>query len=203
VSKSGLLVCTVCSLCALASPAWADKEAAKAHFKKGLAAYALARYDEAAREYEAAFDADPQAALLYDAAQAHRLAGNKERALLLYQNYLRLFPDAPDQADVRRLIETVRKAVAADAASGTSPPVTPQPLAAKPEPPVAATPPPITTTAETATVVKTAPHKKRSKWAWGVAGGVAGVAVVGLAVGLSIGLSGSSYPSAATTVTVR
>jgi tetratricopeptide (TPR) repeat protein len=182
----------------------ADKEGAKAHFKKGLAAYALARYEEAAREYEAAFDADPQAPLLYDAAQAHRLAGNKERALLLYQNYLRLFPDAPDQADVRRLIETVRKAVAADAASGTSPPVTPQPLTAKPEPPVATSAPPsITTTTETVPVVKTAPHKKRPKWVWGVVGGVAGVAVVGLAVGLGIAFSGSSYPSAATTVTVR
>jgi tetratricopeptide (TPR) repeat protein len=202
VSRS-LLICTVCSLCAFASPAWADKEAAKAHFKKGLAAYALARYDEAAREYEAAFDADPQAPLLYDAAQAHRLAGNKERALLLYQNYLRLFPDAPDQADVRRLIETVRKAIAADAASGTSPPVTPQPLTARPEPPVATAPPSTTTRTETATVTKTAAHKKRHTWVWGVVGGVAGVAVVGLAVGLSIGLSAPSYPSAATTVTVR
>jgi tetratricopeptide (TPR) repeat protein len=203
VSSSGLLVCTVCSLCALASPAWADKETAKAHFTKGLAAYALARYDDAAREYEAAFDADPQAPLLYDAAQAHRLAGNKERALLLYQNYLRLFPDAPDQADVRRLIETVRKAIAADAAAGTSPPVTPQPLTARAAPPVATPPPSITTTTATASMAKRPPHKTRPKWVWGVAGGVAGVAVVGLAVGLGIAFSGPSYPAAVTTVTVR
>src|SRR5688572_11376368 len=75
-----------------AKPAFADDvEEAKTRYKKGLAAFALGRYPEAAVEYEAAFALRPDPALLYNAAQAHRLGGNKQRAYFLYQNYLKLF----------------------------------------------------------------------------------------------------------------
>jgi tetratricopeptide (TPR) repeat protein len=196
-------------VCVAATPASADNEAAKAHFKKGLAAYALGHYAEAASEYEEAFNLEPQSALLYDAAQAHRLAGNKERALLLYQNYLRLFPNASEQRDVRRLIETLRRAIAADARAGNSPPVTPilPPVGtsstAEPSAPPA-TPSAVAPAPPAVAPAATAPQpKKRPRWVWGVVGGAAALVVIGVAVGLSVGLSGTDYPAASTTVTLR
>src|SRR5437762_2788493 len=65
-------------------------EDARIHYQKALAAYGLSNFAEAATEYEQAFALKPDPALLYNAAQAHRLAGNPERALQLYQNYLNL-----------------------------------------------------------------------------------------------------------------
>jgi hypothetical protein len=64
------------------------------------------------------------------------------------------------------------------------------------------TPPSHPGSPETATVTK-APRRPRPRWVWGVVGGAAGLVVVGLAVGLGVGLSGTTYPAAATMVTVR
>ena len=47
--------------------------------------------NRAADNYEKAFALKPDPAVLYNAAQAHRLAGNKQRALDLYQSYLRMY----------------------------------------------------------------------------------------------------------------
>jgi tetratricopeptide (TPR) repeat protein len=71
-----------------ASPQSAD---ARAHYEKATTAYALGRYAEAAGEFEQAFALKPDPALLYNAAQAYRLAGRRDRALELYRNYLRVF----------------------------------------------------------------------------------------------------------------
>ena len=68
---------------ALASPrpAAAEKLDARRHYEKATAAFGLGKYDEAAREYEAAFELKPDPALLYNAAQACRLAGRSARAI--------------------------------------------------------------------------------------------------------------------------
>ena len=68
---------------------------ARAHYDDANAAYALGNYARAAEEFERAFELKPDPALLFNAAQGHRLAGNNARALLLYQNYLSL--SAPGQ----------------------------------------------------------------------------------------------------------
>src|SRR5262249_58021652 len=78
----------------------ASEDDARALFERGSALYALGRYAEAAPLFERAFELKPDPALLYNAAQAYRLLGNKPRALTLYQNYFRLFgdqiPNAPE-----------------------------------------------------------------------------------------------------------
>ena len=77
---------------AAAGPALADDRAdARVHYDKATAAYALGRYADAAAEFEQAFTLKPDPAILYNAAQAYRLAGNKERALQLYRSYLRVY----------------------------------------------------------------------------------------------------------------
>ena len=64
---------------------------AKEHYDQANAQYGLGNYSKAADEYESSFELMHDPALLYNAAQAQRLAGNKQRALLLYQNLLRVY----------------------------------------------------------------------------------------------------------------
>src|SRR5687767_9372424 len=58
-------------------------EEARAKYEQATGAYALGKYEEAASLYEQAFELKVDQALLYNAAQAHRLAGNTKRAVEL------------------------------------------------------------------------------------------------------------------------
>src|SRR5262245_9233952 len=73
--------------------------------EKATAAFALGQYAAAAEDFEKAYALTPEPALLYNAAQAHRLAGNKERALTLYRNYSRVYGKREKRADVEARIE--------------------------------------------------------------------------------------------------
>lgn len=108
---------------------------ARAYFDKASAAFALGHYPAAADNFEKAFELKPDPALLYNAAQAHRLAGNKERALTLYQNYLRLYSKAVKRAEVEARVEELKKGIERDRQLATSPPTTTMPSALPPGPP--------------------------------------------------------------------
>src|SRR5262245_30454652 len=97
---------TVASLLALAllapaGPAFAQKPAARpgraatVHAEKGQRYYDLQRYDDAIREFEAAYEAGGDASVLYNLAQSHRLAGHTADAIRFYELYLNRVPDAP------------------------------------------------------------------------------------------------------------
>jgi tetratricopeptide (TPR) repeat protein len=216
------MVLVILLACAATSVAHADSSEAKAHYKKGLSHFGLGKYAEAATEYEAAFEIEPDAALLYNAAQAHRLAGHKQRALELYSSLQRLFPEQAANANVQRHIDNLKAAIEADRAKGIvddygKAPAQPKPAtpatpaygstgnAASPVTTAVTTPAttPVTTPAAhpagsdlSLSATRPAPAKKRTpKWVWGaVAGGVVAVGVA-LGVGLGIGLSGDSYPA--------
>lgn len=174
-----------------------NADEARAHYKKGLSYYALQKYAEAANEYEAAFELEPDPALLYNAAQAHRLASNKTRALALYQSYLRLFPGQTNRNDVQRHIAALKTAIESDAKSRSNTPTDPigpttnnlpepKPEPPKPEPQpqpqVIVAPPP------------SQPARKIKPWVWGILAGGVVVLGVGLGVGLGLGLSRTRYP---------
>jgi tetratricopeptide (TPR) repeat protein len=113
----------ILSLSALLAPrAHADNEVleARQHTEKGLAAYGLGHFEEAAAEYEKAFSMKPDSALLYDAAQAHRLAHHNERALQLYKSYLRLFENVPNRDEVERKINALEQTIANEKAAAPS-----------------------------------------------------------------------------------
>ena len=93
------------------SAVW-DETAAKLHYDKGTAAYALGDFVEAAYQYEAAFRLKADPALLFNAAQAHRRAGNRRRAMELYQNLLRVFPTAKGHQVARQHLDELRRSVA-------------------------------------------------------------------------------------------
>ncbi len=116
---------------------------ARAAFDKATASFALGHYPVAAENFEKAFELKPDPALLYNAAQAHRLAGNKERAVALYQNYLRLYPKAVRRGEVETRVQELKKAIERDRQLATSPPITTMPSALPPGPPEPAPAPPV------------------------------------------------------------
>jgi tetratricopeptide (TPR) repeat protein len=117
-------------------------EEARAYSDKATAAFALAKYAVAAENFEKAFELKPDPALLYNAAQAHRLAGNKDRALVLYKNYLRVYAKQDKRAEIEARIDEIEKAIAHDKAVETKPPNSTEPFAAGPPAGNTAPPPP-------------------------------------------------------------
>jgi hypothetical protein len=123
----------------------AKADEAREFLDKATAAFALSRYAVAGENYEKAFELKPDPAVLYNAAQAHRLANNKERALELYQSYLRMY-GSEKRAEIEKHIENLKAALEKDHAVAPAPPTMPAPVGATTmEPPT--TPAPATAAA--------------------------------------------------------
>ncbi len=115
-----------------------DEAAAKLHYEKGTAAYALGDFVEAARQYEEAFRLKLDPALLFNAAQAQRRAGNRQRAIELYENLLRVFPTGTGHEKARQHLDALRGSAALERpASRERPGPTPPPAALRAGPPPA------------------------------------------------------------------
>lgn len=130
-----------------------NEEEARAYLDKATAAYALNKYGVAAENFEKAFELKPDPALLYNAAQAWRLAGNKERALALYESYLRVYPANDKRSTVEARIKDLRQAIEREKAVvnqppnntlpiGSPPPYTPNATTTPPASPPQTMPPP-------------------------------------------------------------
>jgi tetratricopeptide (TPR) repeat protein len=171
-----------------------DRSDARAHYEKARGAYALGHYADAAAEFEAAFLLKPDPAILYNAAQAYRLAGKKERALELYRSYRRVYGRrAEHAADVDKHITELEKAIESDRRASSaestdlatfegSPGAMPAPQVTAPLP---AAPPPATATAPAAMVAQPAPAPRdqdapiyKRWWFWAGAGAIVAGAVV-------------------------
>jgi tetratricopeptide (TPR) repeat protein len=152
---------------------------ARAHYEKASAAFALGRFADAAGEFERAFELKPDAALLYNAAQSHRMAGNKSRALLLYQNYLRVFgAHVSNTAEVKGHISELKRSIEQDEQARNAPPT------------VLAPPPPAPTLLA-APEPKAPPERPLVKkpWFWVTVVGAAAVVATGIALGVTLGHS--------------
>lgn len=91
------------------SLAWAAPSAkARAAYERGMSLYAIEHWDEAIREFEIGFVAQPAPSFLYNIAQAHKRAGRRDRAADYFQKYLEMRPDAPDRVEVTRWIQELR-----------------------------------------------------------------------------------------------
>jgi tetratricopeptide (TPR) repeat protein len=187
----------------VARPASAeDAGDAKSHYQKATAHYAVGEYAEAATEYEAAFKLKQDPALLYNAAQSHRLAGDNQKALLLYRNLVKLYPSTKFAAEAKDRIDKLEQAIATtqsppnQPAPVETPAATAPPPAAAPPPPVPAAPPPAASPAPAATVATSAPPPSdehppiyKKWWFWAGAGAVVLAGVI-TAVALSSGGGG-------------
>jgi tetratricopeptide (TPR) repeat protein len=184
------IVMVVC----VAGLARADKAGqARAHYEQATAHFAVGEFAEAAAEYQAAFKLRPDPALLYNAAQSYRLANNPEKALILYKNYLQLYPNESNSDEVRRQIEKLREAVAAAERAKTSPPTTTSepkqlPTTASPEPTTSATntPPPAEGEKSEPTTAAAQPKREtpvyKKWWLWTIVGVVVAGGAVTAAV---------------------
>ncbi len=171
-----------------------DVQQAREHYAKGKRLYDLGRFADAAREYEAAYQAKDDPALLFNLGQAHRLAGNYPQALLAYKAYLRNVPAAPNRREVEARINEMQAIVDEQTRTNQRPPqgtMEPKPLDTSPStsaPPPATSPPPApesstTLTASAPPPAETTPGYKKW-WLWTAVGVVA----VGVGVGLGVGL---------------
>jgi tetratricopeptide (TPR) repeat protein len=77
---------------------------AREHYAKAVTHFNASEYGAAADEFLAVYQAVPQPALLYNAAQAYRLAGDREKALARYQQFVKDAPAAKQRADVDKRI---------------------------------------------------------------------------------------------------
>jgi Tetratricopeptide repeat len=181
-------------------------EDARAVFDRGTALFALHHFAEAAAAYEKAFELRPDPAILYNAAQAHRLAGNKQRALDLYQSLLRLYgAQLSNRAEIDGHVRQLGVALEAERRAIRSPPVVPKPRPMDSRPTTTRTPPTETNANANVSVSATAPPVElavvrtpvtKRRWFWPVVGvGIAAV-VAGVTVGIVLGSTKTVPPSA-------
>jgi tetratricopeptide (TPR) repeat protein len=185
----GLTVVAIAAIVALGTIASALAENpsdartdARKHYDTATAAYALGRYDDAATEFERAFTLKPDPAILYNAAQAYRLAGKRERALELYRSYLRVYGRRAEHAsdvdwhigDLEKVIERERRTAPIARASLTTGDSSPR----APLPPLT---PPATSLVAAPPAARARPIYRRW-WFWAGAGAIVVGAIVGIAL---------------------
>lgn len=194
----------------VAQPA-AAVNAARDHYRKASALFDLSRYAEAAKEFELAYEAKPDPALLYNLAQSHRLAGASSAALQAYKAYLRRMPAAANRAEVESRIAEVQQKLAAATSDVEPKPATVNVLPSTPPSPSTSNgtaapsplplPSPVLTppaSAITPPLVHATPSRRSTpRWVWGaVAGSVVLVGVVfGIGLGIHYADRGSRSPS--------
>jgi tetratricopeptide (TPR) repeat protein len=188
------------------------KGEARRLYDEATAAFGVGNYAEAAEKYEGSFKLHPDAALLYNAAQAYRMAGNGPRALQLYRNFLRIYADNPRAEDARNHVAALEKAIAEGGKPGAGPaPAATDPavatLAPTPAPTSTLTPglsapapqpqqPPALVERQAAAPAsagdEASPSLLRRPWFWVAVGAV----VLGGTVALLLVTRGDSYPDA-------
>lgn len=181
----------ILALMLLAGSAQADDVIkAREHYKAGSRAYEIGSYEEAIREYGEAYRLKDDPAILYNMAQANRLAEHPTEAEHLYRMYLMKVPNAPNRAEVLNKIDALQRLLEDQRRTKNLPPDTTLPRPHEPAPtttaPATTVPPSVTVDSNTLTAAPE-PPKKRRAWVVPVAV-VAALAVVGVAVGVGVGL---------------
>jgi tetratricopeptide (TPR) repeat protein len=99
-------VCLACSSGVQAQPKVTGvAPAAQPHLERGLKHFEAKEYGRALDEFRAAYDLDPQPALLYTIAQTARLSGDCRRASRFYEAFLRTAPNERQALAARQNLE--------------------------------------------------------------------------------------------------
>lgn len=89
-------------------------EEARRHVNDAKVAYTLGEFDKAIAAWKEAYRLKPLPAILFNLAQAYRLAGDYRESRFQYENYLRGLPNAPNRLEVERRIEQLSPLIAAE-----------------------------------------------------------------------------------------
>jgi tetratricopeptide (TPR) repeat protein len=91
-----------------------SRKKARQHYQQAKAFQEAGRYSEAIAEYEKAHDAVPDPAFLYNVARCLHLAGERERAIDKYQEYLDEKPTGEIADEARSFADELRSELAAE-----------------------------------------------------------------------------------------
>jgi tetratricopeptide (TPR) repeat protein len=197
----------IAALLGASSSAKADRNEARKAYDAATAAFGLGHYAEAAEKYEKAFSMHPDPALLYNCAQAYRLAGNRARALELYRNYVRLYPDRSNAEEARSQVAALSKAIDDEKQAAVVPPAAQTAAPVMGSPPPVSTPPALSTSAASSSVpvsqtvaagIATGPSAEPPShgshtWIWIAAGAAV---VVGATVAILLATRSDKFPDA-------
>ncbi len=183
-------------LCALPARAADPLQEAREHYERGMAHYELGEFAAAVEEFKAAYTRSQAPGLLFNLAQASRLAKDYEQALHFYRTYLRVRPDAPNRDDVEKriaeltpIVEAQRQAELERLRAQERPPTLPPVEVKRPEPAPVIAPPAETRTPATVTpptVTRVRPRDGKRERIAGLVVGIGGVALLGGGVGLGV-----------------
>ena len=84
-------------------------EEARHRMERGQQLFAEEKFSEAMAEFEAAYKVQPYKAFLYNAAVAAERAGDRERAVARYKEFLAAEPNAPDAGQIKGTIDRLEK----------------------------------------------------------------------------------------------
>src|SRR3954463_8755666 len=87
----------------------AQKDEVKLHYQRATRAYALQKYQEAIDEYQKAYEISGDPPMLYNIAQAYRLADQPAAAARYSRRFLQRIPNAKTRDDVERKIADQEK----------------------------------------------------------------------------------------------
>lgn len=178
-----------------AAPAAAgdDVSQAKVHFQAGKTFYELGQYSDAIREFAAGYALSPKPEFIINLAQAYRAAGQRTKALEMFERYLEKAPaNAKPRAQVQQVIEDLKKEIAAEPPSGQTEPLTDAPV--KPPPPVLE---PSTTPVPPAAEVKSGPSPAVIIVPVVIGAAVIAGVITAVAVGVSNSLTCAGAPGTA------
>ncbi|MFT3924719.1 MAG: hypothetical protein QM778_19420 [Myxococcales bacterium] len=88
---------------------------ARQHFTIGKTLYDAGRFQQAAEEFDAAYQLSKRPQLLYNVYVANREAGNLEPAISALSGYLDQVPDAPDRINLKARLESMQAQAARQA----------------------------------------------------------------------------------------
>jgi hypothetical protein len=171
---------------------------ARAYFEKGQVCFKLQNWSCAIEEWKHSYEYWRSAVTLFNIAQAQRLGGDLEAALMSYKFYLSDSPNGDYVAVATGMIQKLQPLVDQARASKSAPPVgaakepeKTKPPEVTPPPPAAVVPAAIVTPPPTTTVER---RPARTGLYAGV-GVVVGAVIVGAAVGIGVGVGTAPGPS--------
>jgi tetratricopeptide (TPR) repeat protein len=173
------------------APTAEQRAAAKQHYQNGARKFDVGKYDDAAAEWEAAYELVGDPSILYNIAQALRAGGKNERALRFFKNYLRHDESNANRDEVERRIAELNAIIEQQKKNAPPPEPTPTPVPPQPVVPTP-TPGPVVVAPAPEPPPPKKPLPKSLKY---VGYGLVGLAAASLATGAAMSALASSASS--------